>query len=97
MNKKELIDKCAKYGCEVEIDLYDGRNKTVRIIAPQGKNFSGQHEVIVTWYDGKASDLYQEAYDQLVQEIPALYECDETICGSWVKDGDREYCEYWDV
>ena len=91
MNKKDLISKSEKLGCTVEIDLYDGRNKTVHITAPKGKNFGGNHTLITTWYSGKASDLYQAAFEDLQSAIVGLCKCDSDTCGSWV-DGE---CEYW--
>lgn len=95
MKKQDLIKKLAEYGCTVEIDLEDGRNKTVRIRA-DGKNFSGNHEEITTWYSGKAADLYQEAFDKLKLASVGLQECSSDTCGSWCDEGGG-YCEYWDV
>lgn len=91
MNKQDLIRKVAALGCAVEIDLDDGRNKTTRVIAPEGKNFGGNHEEITTFYSGSASDLYRETFANLEAAIVGLQDCTEDNCGAWT-DGS---CEYW--
>ena len=45
MNKKQLCQKVEAAGCSVEIDLFDGRYKTVYITAPKGMNFGGESRV----------------------------------------------------
>lgn len=96
MNKKQLIQKVESLGCTVEINLEDGRYQTVRIIAPQGKNFGGNHEEITAWQSGGAAKLYDEAYNNLLSVIKYLQECDVDTCGAW-QDENGGYCEYWDV
>lgn len=94
MKKKDFIKKVESLGCSVEIDLEDGRNKTVRIIAPKGKNLGGSHELITTWYSGKAEDLYKEAFDYFISS-PDIWKCEAGTCGSWIEEGG-EHCEYWE-
>jgi len=96
MNKKQLIKKVEAMGCTVEIDLENGRYKTVRIIAPQGKNFGGNHELVTSWQSGTASELYDEAFSDLQDNASAFSECDADTCGAWQEENGG-YCEYWDV
>jgi hypothetical protein len=96
VNKKQLFQKVEALGCTVEIDLEDGRYKTVHITAPQGKNFGGNHELVTAWQSGTASELYNEAFEDLQANATSVCECDHETCGAWVEDGDG-YCEYWDV
>jgi hypothetical protein len=94
MNKKQLFQKVEALGCTVEINLEDGRYKTVHITAPQGKNFGGNHELVTAWQSGSASELYNEAFEDLQDSVTT--ECDAETCGAWINEGDG-YCEYWDV
>ncbi len=96
MNRKQLISKVEALGCTAEIDLESGRHQTVHIIAPMGKNFGGNHELVTAFCGGKASDLYDEAFRDLLSSAVGLCECDADTCGSWNEDDDG-YCEYWDV
>jgi hypothetical protein len=90
MNKKKLYKKVQELGCTVEVDLDDGRYKTVHITAPKGKNFGGNHELVTAWQSGSAADLYDEAFEDLEAAIIGLSDCDADTCGAW-----QENCEYW--
>jgi len=96
MNKKQFIQKVESMGCTVEIDLEAGRYKTVHIIAPQGKNFGGNHELVTAWQSGTAAKLYDESFSDLQNNISGLSECNTDTCGAWQTENDG-YCEYWDV
>ena len=96
MNRKQFIQKVESLGCTVEIDLEDGRHKTVHITAPMGKNFGGNHEEVTAWQSGSAPELYADAFKDLQSAIVGLQECDHETCGAWIEEG-AGYCEYWDV
>ncbi len=96
MNKKQLVQKVEAMGCTVEVDLEDGRYKTVHITAPMGKNFGGNHELVTAWQSGSASQLYDEAFEDLKSSAIGLCECDADTCSAWQEENGG-YCEYWDV
>ena len=83
MNKIQLIKKVEKMGCTVEIDLENGRYQTVYIIAPMGKNFGGNHELVTSWQSGTAAQLYNEAFKDLQDNANAFSECNADTCGAW--------------
>ena len=94
MNKATFVKKVEELGCTVEIDLEDGRYKTVHITAPKGKNFGGSHELVTAWQSGSAAELYDEAYADLMENSDCIYECGADICSAWQEENGG-YCEYW--
>lgn len=93
MKKQALIEAVEKLGCTVEIDLEDGRYKTVIITAKPGHNFGGNHEMLTAWQSGPTAKLYEEALDDLRSSIIGMHKCTAENCGAW--DEERNLCEFW--
>lgn len=88
MNAKRQAEKLAKdRGFSLEANA-EGRCFTVRIEAPRGQNFGGNHELVVSYPEG-ARLVWPDVIKEIEEAVP--FPCDADTCGGWVNGA----CEWW--